>query len=113
MHANGGRGKGIVRGKHKSTPVLAAMIRCVLRAGNNIVPFQDVTLGWMGNDIRRRVLGNGFEFACQTLGGGFASHADDGKALGDRYQRNGTDCGSRESQEVQRRSSLTISSLRE
>lgn len=38
MHANGGGGKGIVRGKHESTPVLAAMIRCVLRAGNNIVP---------------------------------------------------------------------------
>jgi hypothetical protein len=38
VHANGGRGKGIVRGEHESTPVLTAVIRCVLRAGDNIMP---------------------------------------------------------------------------
>jgi hypothetical protein len=85
----------------------------------------------MGNDIRRRVFRDGFVFACQlvtrvstahsinkinhtyTLGGGFASHADDQQVLGDTKE-NGTDCGSREWQDVERRSSLKErSSLRE
>lgn len=38
MHANGGRSKRIVRGKHESSPILAAMIRSVLRTGNDVVP---------------------------------------------------------------------------
>ena len=38
MHADGGRSEWVVRGEHESTPVLAAMIRSVLRPGNNIVP---------------------------------------------------------------------------
>jgi hypothetical protein len=89
------------------------MVRSVLRAGDNIVPFQNVRFGWMGNDIRRRVFRDGFVFACQTLGGGFASHADDQQVLGDTKE-NGTDCGSREWQDVERRSSLKErSSLRE
>jgi hypothetical protein len=47
-----------------------------------------------------------------TLGGGFASHADDGEVLGDT-KVNGTDCGSRESQVVGTISSLKGSSLGE
>jgi hypothetical protein len=58
------------------------MVRSVLRTGDNIVPFKDIGLGRMSNNIRRRVLGDGFVFACQTLGGGFASHADDAEVLG-------------------------------
>ena len=38
MHANGGRSEWVVRGEHQSTPVLAAMIRSVLRPSDNIVP---------------------------------------------------------------------------
>jgi hypothetical protein len=38
VHTNGGRGEWVVRGEHESTPVLAAMVRSVLRAGDNIVP---------------------------------------------------------------------------
>jgi hypothetical protein len=50
----------------------------------------------MSNNIRRRVLGDGFVFACQTLGGGLASHADDAEVLGlEVVKGNGTDCESR------------------
>jgi hypothetical protein len=56
VHADGGRSEWVVWGEHESTPVLAAMIRSVLRPGDNIVPFQDVRLRWVSDDIRRGVL---------------------------------------------------------
>lgn len=42
MHADRGRGKGIVGWKEQSSPVLAALIWCRRRASEDIVPFEDV-----------------------------------------------------------------------
>ena len=38
MHADGGRSEWVVWGEHEGTPVLAAMVRSVLRTSDNIVP---------------------------------------------------------------------------
>ena len=38
MHADGGRGEGVVGREDKGSPVLAAMVRGIFRAGDYIVP---------------------------------------------------------------------------
>ena len=44
MHADGGRGEGVVRGEHEGAPVLAAFVGGVGGAGEDVVPFEDVLL---------------------------------------------------------------------
>ena len=39
VHADSGRGKGIVGRKHERAPVLAACVGCVGRSSDKIVPF--------------------------------------------------------------------------
>lgn len=39
VHADCGRGEGVVGREHESAPVLAAVVRGVGRAGQDVVPF--------------------------------------------------------------------------
>ena len=74
VHANRGRGEGVVWREHERAPVLAAFIGGFGRAGQDVVPFEDVALGGMRNDVGRRVFGNGFVFPGETLVGGAGGH---------------------------------------
>lgn len=63
MHTNRRRRKRVVRREDECSPVLSSVVRSVFRAGNYIMPFEDVRFGRMGGDIRRGVLGNRLVFS--------------------------------------------------
>lgn len=59
MHPDGGRGEGVVRREEESTPVLPIFIGSFGWAGDNVVPFEDITLRWVRDYIRRGILLDG------------------------------------------------------
>lgn len=68
VHADGGRGEGVVWREHERSPVLAAVVRRVGRAGQDVVPLKDIPLGRMRDNVRWRRLGDGCVFSCESLG---------------------------------------------
>lgn len=62
MHFNGWRRKWIIGWKKKGAPVLSAMVGCIGRSGEDVVPFEDIGFGRMGFNVGRRILGDGFVF---------------------------------------------------
>lgn len=74
VHADGGRGEGVIGREHERTPVLATIVGRVGRAGEDVVPLEDVLLRWVGNDVGRRGLGYGGVLARETLGCGGRGH---------------------------------------
>jgi len=42
VHSDRGRSEGIVGRENQGSPVLAIVIRCVWRSGEDVVPFKDV-----------------------------------------------------------------------
>lgn len=57
------------------------LVRCARRAGEDVVPFEDVGFGGMGGDVFWRGFGEGGVFAGETLVGGAGGH-DGGWWLG-------------------------------
>lgn len=59
MHADRGRSKGISGWKEEGAPVLTVHIRGVWGTSEDVVPFQDIVFGRVGDDVWRRVGLNG------------------------------------------------------
>lgn len=110
MHADGGRGEGVVRGEHEGAPVLAAFVGGVGGAGEDIVPFEDVLLRGVGDDVGRGGLGDGGVFAGEALGCGGGGH---GVYVGERNEvgRGGEREKVRVGNECQSRVFMTASDL--
>ena len=51
MHADCGRGEWVVWWEHERAPVLAAFVGGVGRAGEDVVPFEDVGFAGVGDDV--------------------------------------------------------------
>ena len=68
VHANGGRREGVVGWEHEGAPVLAAFVWCLGRAGEDVVPFEDVLLRRVGDDVGWRRLGDGSVLLGEALG---------------------------------------------
>ena len=75
VHADGGGCKRVVGWEGEGAPVLAAVVGCVRRASEDVVPFQDVFLGGVGDDVWWRGLGDGGIFLGEALGGAGGGHA--------------------------------------
>lgn len=67
MHPDGGWGEGVVGGKEESAPVLAVVVGGRRWAGQDVVPFQDVGLGRVSDNVGRRVGLDGGVFSVQLL----------------------------------------------
>ena len=74
VHADGWGREGVVRREYEGAPVLAAFVGGFGRAGEDVVPFEDVAVGWVRDDVRRRVFGYGFVFSCEAFVGGAGGH---------------------------------------
>lgn len=64
MHADGRRREGVVGWEGEGSPVLAVVVGCVGRAGEDVVPFEDVGFGRVRRDVFGRGFGDGLVFAC-------------------------------------------------
>lgn len=53
MHADGGRGEGVVGREEEGSPVLAIFVRCFWRAGKDIVPSASEGEGVSYNELER------------------------------------------------------------
>lgn len=53
MHADCGRGEWVVWWEHERAPVLAAFVGGVGRAGEDVVPFEDVGFTGVRDDVGR------------------------------------------------------------
>lgn len=67
MHADCGGSERVVRWEYKSAPVLAIVVRRSWWAGDNVMPLEDIRFRGVSDDIRRRILRDGFVFASQPL----------------------------------------------
>lgn len=67
MHANRWRSVRVVWREHEGSPILAAVIRCVGWAGENVMPFQEVLVRRVSDDVRRRGFGDSSVFFCEAL----------------------------------------------
>lgn len=63
MHSDCGGSKGVVWREDQGAPVLAVVIWSIWWSGEDVVPFEDVRLRGVGDDVWWRVLGDGFVFA--------------------------------------------------
>lgn len=64
MHSDCGGCEGVVWRENQGAPILTIVVGCVWRAGKDIMPFEDVGLGGVGNDVWWGVLGDSFVFPC-------------------------------------------------
>ncbi len=69
MHADGGWSERVIGREHQSAPVLSVFVGGFRWSGEYIVPFENVALGRMSDDIGRRILRDGFVFLSETFGG--------------------------------------------
>ena len=58
-HADCGRSEGVIGRKCECTPVLATLVRSVWRAGEDVMPFENVGFGRVSSDVLRRSLAEG------------------------------------------------------
>lgn len=63
VHADGGWGEGVVGREEEGSPVLAVFVRGVGWAGEDVVPFEDVGFGGVGDYVGGRVGLDGLVFA--------------------------------------------------
>lgn len=63
VHADGGWGEGVVGREEKGSPVLAVFVRGVGWAGQDVVPFEDVGFGGVGDYVGGWVGLDGLVFA--------------------------------------------------
>lgn len=65
MHADGGRGEGVVGRKEEGSPVLTIFVRCFGRAGKDVVPsvleveglnYNEFKQEWMDRGTNSRIL---------------------------------------------------------
>lgn len=68
VHADGGWGEGVVGREHEGAPVLAAFVGGFGRAGQDVVPFEDVLLRGVGDDVGWRGFGDGGVLFGEALG---------------------------------------------
>ena len=76
MHADCGRCEGVVGREHQRAPVLSAGVGSVGRAGEDVVPFENVCLGGMSDDIWGWVLLDVLVFAGKALVGCLGGHGE-------------------------------------
>ena len=74
VHADGRRREGVFRREGQRAPVLAVLVRCLWRAGEDVVPFEDVRVGRVRGYVGGRVAGDGEVFLGQAFGGGLGCH---------------------------------------
>ena len=74
VHADCWRCEGVVWWEHERAPVLAAFVGRVRWAGDDVVPFEDVGFGWVGDNELGWIGGDGFVFFCQPSRGGERGH---------------------------------------
>lgn len=63
MHPDRGRSEGVVGWEEERAPVLAVLVGGRGRAGEDVVPFEDVGFRGVGGDVGWRVGGDGGVFA--------------------------------------------------
>jgi len=68
VHSNSRRSERVVWWEDEGTPVLTVVVWGLLRAGYYVVPFQNVVLGWVGNDVWWRIRLDSLVLAGETLG---------------------------------------------
>lgn len=74
MHADGGGGEGIVRWEIQCAPVLPVVIWCVGRAGQDVVPFEDVGFAGVRGDEFGGIAREGGIFTSKAFVSGFCGH---------------------------------------
>ena len=67
MHAYSGRGERVVWREEEGAPVLAAIVRGVRWASEDVVPFQDILVGRMCRYVGRRRFCDGDVFFGESL----------------------------------------------
>lgn len=67
VHSDSRGRERVIRGEDQSSPVLAAMIRCVFGTGDDIVPFENIGFRGVCLDVWWRVLGDSLVLASQPL----------------------------------------------
>jgi hypothetical protein len=74
VHADGGRREGVVWREHERAPVLAAFVGGLGRPCEDVVPFEDVLLGRVGDDVGRGRFGDGGVLLGKALGCCWCGH---------------------------------------
>jgi hypothetical protein len=86
MHSDRWRSERVFRRENEAAPILSSFIRGVWSTGDNVMPFQDICLGWVRHDVRRRIRLYVLIFSRQALVSGFGGH-DGSRAKGKRRVR--------------------------
>ena len=74
MHPDRGGCKGVVRWEYERAPILAAFVGGLGWAGEDVVPFEDVALRGVGDDVGWGRLRHVGIFLCKALGCGGCRH---------------------------------------
>ena len=74
VHADRRRRERILGREGQRAPVLAVLVRCLGRAGEDVVPFEDVGVGRVGGDVWWRVACDGQVFFREAFRCGLGGH---------------------------------------
>ena len=74
VHADGGRREGVLGREGEGAPVLPVLVWGFGRAGEDVVPFEDVGVGRVGGDVWWRVACDGQVFFREAFRCGLGGH---------------------------------------